>query len=86
MRNARVTKRVQEDTSRTNAFETVHDEPPILLGNNAGANPGRIPAFMRKIASRPSSARGAPSVLANARGLNTKAILGRKIRRPSGYP
>jgi len=40
MRNARVTKRVQEDTSRTNAFETVHDEPPILLGNNAGANPG----------------------------------------------
>jgi len=30
----------QEDTSRTKAFEIVQDEPPILLGNNAGANPG----------------------------------------------
>ena len=30
----------QEDKSRTKAFEIVQDEPPILLGNNAGANPG----------------------------------------------
>ena len=30
----------REDTSRSKAFEYVHDEPPILLGNNQGANPG----------------------------------------------
>ena len=30
----------QEDRSRSKAFEIVHDEPPVLLGNNAGANPG----------------------------------------------
>ena len=29
-----------EDTSRTRAIEIVQDEPPILLGNNGGANPG----------------------------------------------
>ena len=31
----------REDTSRTRAFEIVQDEPPILLGNNGGANPGK---------------------------------------------
>lgn len=30
----------REDTSRSKAFEYVHDEPPILLGHNRGANPG----------------------------------------------
>jgi uncharacterized OsmC-like protein len=30
----------REDRSRTKAFEYIHDEPPILLGNNVGANPG----------------------------------------------
>ena len=30
----------QEDKSRSNAFELVHDEPPILFGNNAGVGPG----------------------------------------------
>jgi uncharacterized OsmC-like protein len=28
-----------EDTSRTAAFEFVNGEPPVLLGNNEGANP-----------------------------------------------
>ena len=32
----------REDTSRSEAFEYVHDEPPILLGTNAGANPGEF--------------------------------------------
>ena len=31
-----------EDTSRNKAVEYVHDEPPILLGNNRGANPGEL--------------------------------------------
>ena len=31
----------REDTSRTKAFEIVQDEPPVLLGNNGGANPGK---------------------------------------------
>jgi len=30
----------QEDKSRREAFRYVHDEPPVLLGNNEGANPG----------------------------------------------
>jgi uncharacterized OsmC-like protein len=30
----------QEDPSRSKPFEYVHDEPPVLLGNNLGANPG----------------------------------------------
>lgn len=30
----------QEDSSRREAFRYVHDEPPVLLGNNGGANPG----------------------------------------------
>ena len=29
----------QEDSSRTEAFEFVNGEPPVLLGNNEGANP-----------------------------------------------
>jgi uncharacterized OsmC-like protein len=29
----------QEDTSRTKAFEFTNGEPPVLLGNNEGANP-----------------------------------------------
>lgn len=29
----------QEDTSRATAFEFVNGEPPVLLGNNEGANP-----------------------------------------------
>ena len=29
----------QEDTSRTQAFEVTNGEPPVLLGNNEGANP-----------------------------------------------
>ena len=29
----------QEDTSRTQAFEFTYGEPPVLLGNNEGANP-----------------------------------------------
>lgn len=29
----------QEDTSRTQAFEFTNGEPPVLLGNNEGANP-----------------------------------------------
>lgn len=29
----------QEDTSRNSAFEFTNGEPPILLGNNEGANP-----------------------------------------------
>ncbi len=29
----------QEDSSRTKAFEFVNGEPPVLLGNNEGANP-----------------------------------------------
>lgn len=29
----------KEDTSRTSAFEFTNGEPPILLGNNEGANP-----------------------------------------------
>jgi uncharacterized OsmC-like protein len=29
----------QEDTSRRTAFEFVNGEPPVLLGNNEGANP-----------------------------------------------
>jgi uncharacterized OsmC-like protein len=29
----------QEDTSRTAAFEFTNGEPPVLLGNNEGANP-----------------------------------------------
>ncbi len=32
----------REDKSRRQAFEYVHDEPPILLGSNAGANPGEF--------------------------------------------
>jgi uncharacterized OsmC-like protein len=31
-----------EDVSRTSAFEYVSDEPHVLLGNNAGANPGEF--------------------------------------------
>jgi uncharacterized OsmC-like protein len=30
----------QEDKSRIKPFELVQDEPPVLLGHNAGANPG----------------------------------------------
>ena len=29
----------QEDSSRTEPFEFVNGEPPVLLGNNEGANP-----------------------------------------------
>ncbi len=29
----------REDTSRTSAFEFTNGEPPVLLGNNEGANP-----------------------------------------------
>jgi uncharacterized OsmC-like protein len=29
----------QEDTSRTTSFEFINGEPPVLLGNNEGANP-----------------------------------------------
>jgi uncharacterized OsmC-like protein len=29
----------QEDTSRTSSFEFANGEPPVLLGNNEGANP-----------------------------------------------
>jgi uncharacterized OsmC-like protein len=29
----------QEDTSRTSSFEFTNGEPPVLLGNNEGANP-----------------------------------------------
>lgn len=29
----------QEDTSRTSAWEFINGEPPVLLGNNEGANP-----------------------------------------------
>jgi len=29
----------QEDTSRSKSFEFVNGEPPVLLGNNEGANP-----------------------------------------------
>jgi uncharacterized OsmC-like protein len=29
----------QEDTSRTSAFTFINGEPPVLLGNNEGANP-----------------------------------------------
>lgn len=29
----------QEDTSRTASFEFINGEPPVLLGNNEGANP-----------------------------------------------
>jgi len=29
----------QEDTSRSSAFEFTNGEPPVLLGNNEGANP-----------------------------------------------
>ncbi len=29
----------QEDSSRTKPFEFVNGEPPVLLGNNEGANP-----------------------------------------------
>jgi len=32
----------QEDTSRINPFVYDIDEPPILLGNNKGANPGEV--------------------------------------------
>ena len=32
----------QEDTSRTEPFVYDHDEPPILMGNNKGANPGEV--------------------------------------------
>lgn len=32
----------QEDTSRVKPFVYDHDEPPVLLGNNKGANPGEI--------------------------------------------
>ena len=32
----------QEDTSRTEPFIYDNDEPPVLLGNNKGANPGEV--------------------------------------------
>jgi len=32
----------QEDTSRTEAFVYDNDEPPVLLGNNKGANPAEV--------------------------------------------
>lgn len=32
----------QEDTSRTEPFVYDHDEPPVLLGQNKGANPGEV--------------------------------------------
>ena len=32
----------QEDTSRTEPFVYDHDEPPVLMGNNKGANPGEV--------------------------------------------
>ncbi|XOV93351.1 MAG: OsmC family protein [Bacteroidota bacterium] len=32
----------QEDTSRIEPFVYDNDEPPILLGNNKGANPGEV--------------------------------------------
>ncbi len=32
----------QEDTSRSEPFIYDNDEPPVLLGNNKGANPGEV--------------------------------------------
>lgn len=30
----------REDSTRNEAFEFIHDEPPVLLGHNKGVNPG----------------------------------------------
>ncbi|MEZ4970391.1 MAG: OsmC family protein [Flavobacteriaceae bacterium] len=59
----------QEDTSRTEPFVYDHDEPPVLLGHNKGANPGEI--LMYGLLSCMTTAM---VLLAAARGIKVKAV------------
>lgn len=59
----------QEDTSRIEPFIYDHDEPPVLLGHNKGANPGEI--LMYGLLSCMTTAM---VLLAAARGIEVKAI------------
>lgn len=62
----------QEDTSRVEPFIYDHDEPPVLLGNNKGANPGEILLF-----GLLSCMTTAMVLLAAARGIEIGAISSR---------
>ena len=62
----------QEDTSRTEPFVYDHDEPPILLGNNIGANPGEVLLY-----GLLSCMTTAMVLLAAARGIEIGAISSR---------
>ena len=59
----------QEDTSRTEPFVTDHDEPPVLLGNNKGANPGEVMLY-----GLLSCMTTAMVLLASARGIEIGAV------------
>lgn len=59
----------QEDTSRTEPFVYDHDEPPVLLGHNIGANPGEI--LMYGLLSCMTTAM---VLLAAARGIEVEAV------------
>lgn len=59
----------QEDTSRKDPFVYDHDEPPVLLGHNKGANPGEILLY-----GLLSCMTTAMVLLAAARGIDVKAV------------
>ena len=59
----------KEDTSRVEPFIYDHDEPPVLLGNNHGANPGEVLLF-----GLLSCMTTAMVILAAARGIELKSV------------
>ncbi|PHN05119.1 OsmC family protein [Flavilitoribacter nigricans] len=59
----------QEDTSRAAPFIYDHDEPPVLLGSNNGANPGEVLLY-----GLLSCMTTAMIILATARGIELKAV------------
>ena len=62
----------QEDTSRVEPFVYDHDEPPVLLGNNKGANPGEVLLY-----GLLSCMTTAMVLLAAARGIEVGAVSSR---------
>ncbi|UKM66143.1 OsmC family protein [Flavobacteriaceae bacterium GSB9] len=59
----------QEDTSRTEPFIFDHDEPPVLMGHNKGANPGEV--LMYGLLSCMTTAM---VLLAAARGIEVESV------------
>lgn len=83
----------QEDTSRTEPFVYDNDEPPVLLGDNKGANPGEV--LLHGLLGCMTTAM---VLLAAARGINIggvtskiegdidiKGFLGLKADGPKGF-